>query len=75
MALRNGLSIAYKSLLKPSIVTQNRIIINTLSTANQDIKQKIDKLVASNKVVVFMKGDPQQPRCGFSNAVVQVIHN
>jgi len=74
MALRNGLSVAYRNLLKPSIVTQNRIILHKLSTDNQHIKQKIDRLVASSKVVVFMKGDPQQPRCGFSNAVVQVIN-
>jgi monothiol glutaredoxin len=25
------------------------------------------------KVVVFMKGVPEEPRCGFSNAVVQVF--
>ena len=32
-----------------------------------------DGLVNANKVVVFMKGDPSAPRCGFSNAVVQVL--
>ncbi|XP_050451663.1 glutaredoxin-related protein 5, mitochondrial isoform X2 [Cataglyphis hispanica] len=26
-----------------------------------------------NKVVVFMKGIPEEPRCGFSNAVVQIL--
>lgn len=26
-----------------------------------------------NKVVVFMKGIPEEPRCGFSNAVVQIF--
>ncbi|KYQ55220.1 Glutaredoxin-related protein 5, mitochondrial [Trachymyrmex zeteki] len=26
-----------------------------------------------NKVVIFMKGIPEEPRCGFSNAVVQVL--
>ncbi|XP_006621664.1 glutaredoxin-related protein 5, mitochondrial isoform X2 [Apis laboriosa] len=30
-----------------------------------------------NKVVVFMKGVPDSPKCGFSNAVVQILrmHN
>lgn len=32
-----------------------------------------DKMVKSNKVVVFMKGTPAEPRCGFSNAVVQIL--
>lgn len=32
-----------------------------------------DKLVKNNKVVVFMKGVPESPRCGFSNAVVQIL--
>lgn len=36
-------------------------------------KPEIDKLVKNNKVVVFMKGIPEEPRCGFSNAVVQIL--
>lgn len=37
------------------------------------IADKISKLVNQDKVVVFIKGVPEQPRCGFSNAVVQVL--
>ena len=33
----------------------------------------IDKFVASNKIVVFMKGNKDAPRCGFSNTVVQIF--
>jgi monothiol glutaredoxin len=29
--------------------------------------------VASNPVVLFMKGVPEAPRCGFSSLVVQVL--
>ncbi|XP_027214062.1 uncharacterized monothiol glutaredoxin ycf64-like [Penaeus vannamei] len=36
-------------------------------------KEYFDKLVEKNKVVVFMKGTPDMPRCGFSNAVVQIM--
>ncbi|KAJ8684147.1 hypothetical protein QAD02_019939 [Eretmocerus hayati] len=35
--------------------------------------EEIEQLVKKNKVVVFMKGVPEEPRCGFSNAVVQVM--
>jgi len=34
---------------------------------------EISNLVKKNKVVVFMKGVPEEPRCGFSNAVVQIL--
>ncbi|XP_044747841.1 glutaredoxin-related protein 5, mitochondrial [Coccinella septempunctata] len=34
---------------------------------------KIKDLVTKSKVVLFMKGVPEQPRCGFSNAVVQIL--
>ncbi|XP_055715439.1 glutaredoxin-related protein 5, mitochondrial [Phlebotomus papatasi] len=37
------------------------------------VSQEIDKMVKKSKVVVFMKGNPEAPRCGFSNAVVQVM--
>jgi monothiol glutaredoxin len=33
----------------------------------------IAKAVAENPVIVFMKGEPDQPRCGFSAAVVQIL--
>lgn len=36
-------------------------------------KEQIEKLVKNNKVVVFMKGVPDAPKCGFSNAVVQIM--
>ncbi|XP_044255417.1 glutaredoxin-related protein 5, mitochondrial [Tribolium madens] len=35
--------------------------------------EEIKNMVNNNKVVVFMKGVPEQPRCGFSNAVVQIL--
>ncbi|EDO33010.1 predicted protein, partial [Nematostella vectensis] len=35
--------------------------------------EKIGETVKKDKVVVFMKGVPSQPMCGFSNAVVQIL--
>jgi monothiol glutaredoxin len=37
------------------------------------IEQFIDNEVKSNDVVVFMKGTPQMPMCGFSGQVVQIL--
>jgi len=35
--------------------------------------EHIKKLVDNAPVVLFMKGVPEQPMCGFSNAVVQIM--
>jgi monothiol glutaredoxin len=37
------------------------------------IKQFIESEVKSNDVVLFMKGTPQSPMCGFSGQVVQIL--
>lgn len=39
------------------------------NTVSQQIRQEID----SNDIVLFMKGSPVFPQCGFSAAVVQVL--
>uniref|UniRef100_A0A8C6VJH0 Glutaredoxin 5 n=1 Tax=Naja naja TaxID=35670 RepID=A0A8C6VJH0_NAJNA len=36
-------------------------------------KEAVERLVRAHPVVVFMKGSPAQPQCGFSNAVVQIL--
>lgn len=43
------------------------------TTNNTSPNDKFKELVNRNKVVVFMKGVPEQPMCGFSNAVVQIL--
>ncbi|XP_053737337.1 glutaredoxin-related protein 5, mitochondrial [Synchiropus splendidus] len=38
-----------------------------------DLQKDLGQMVKKDKVVVFMKGTPAQPMCGFSNAVVQIL--
>ena len=38
-----------------------------------DAHSVIDKAVKSNDVMLFMKGTPQFPQCGFSSQVVQIL--
>src|SRR5688572_4785599 len=40
-----------------------------------DINQVIDNEVKSNDVVLFMKGTPDFPMCGFSGRVVQMLNH
>ena len=37
------------------------------------IKEKIGHNIASDEVVLFMKGTPVFPQCGFSGQVVQIL--
>ena len=39
-----------------------------------DINARIDAEVKSEDVVLFMKGTPQFPMCGFSGQVVQILN-
>ena len=34
---------------------------------------RIKKEIANNKIVVFMKGTPEAPQCGFSAATVEIF--
>jgi len=42
-------------------------------TAETDVHTFIDTTIKGHDVVLFMKGTPEQPRCGFSSLVVQVL--
>ena len=37
------------------------------------LKDRIEKALASNRIMLFMKGNPAMPQCGFSAAVVGVL--
>ncbi len=41
--------------------------------ADPELKAKVEELIAGNPVLLFMKGTPEMPRCGFSMRVVQVL--
>lgn len=36
-------------------------------------RERIDSLIQSNEVMLFMKGDRRMPQCGFSSKVVQML--
>jgi monothiol glutaredoxin len=39
-----------------------------------DTQQRIKQQVSGNRVVLYMKGTPQFPQCGFSALAVQVLN-
>ncbi len=41
----------------------------------EEIKQKIEKDIKGNKVMLYMKGTPEAPMCGFSAQVVNILNS
>ena len=42
--------------------------------SEKPIFEAIEKAVTTDDVVLFMKGSPQFPQCGFSGAVIEVLN-
>ena len=42
---------------------------------DEQTRERIQALIASSPVFVFMKGNKLMPQCGFSNNVVQILHS
>ncbi len=40
---------------------------------SEDLKKRIEATLAKDRVMLFMKGSPSMPQCGFSAAVVGVL--
>lgn len=41
--------------------------------ADQELTERVRELISENPVLLFMKGTPTAPRCGFSMRTVQVL--
>jgi monothiol glutaredoxin len=39
----------------------------------EDLKKRIEETLGKDRVMLFMKGSPSMPQCGFSAAVVGVL--
>ena len=37
------------------------------------LKDRVEELIRDNRILLFMKGTPEQPRCGFSMRLVNVL--
>jgi monothiol glutaredoxin len=47
----------------------------TRASMGPELKANIDAFISENKVVLFMKGTKEAPRCGFSNTCVQILQS
>ncbi|KAI0664450.1 glutaredoxin [Cubamyces menziesii] len=65
-ALRAPTRVSAVALTSPSLAFARRYI-------TQEARNKLQQAVSSTPVVLFMKGTPEAPQCGFSRAAVQVL--
>ena len=81
----NGLSLVKQhqlvySALKDELASEaiHALALKTEATnwiMDQSTKDKIQKLIDANPLMVFMKGTKLMPQCGFSNNVVQILNS
>ncbi len=41
---------------------------------SRDVMQEIEKEIEDNKLIIYMKGTKEAPRCGFSAATLEVLN-
>ena len=62
---------------RPTLATSRRAVPalapRFVRLISDDIRAKIDGAVRHDPLVVFMKGTPDLPQCGFSRAVIQIL--
>ncbi|CAF2125407.1 unnamed protein product [Brassica napus] len=47
--------------------------LSTTTTTTEALNTRLEKLTNSHPVMLFMKGTPEEPRCGFSKNVVNIL--
>lgn len=65
---------AFRALRRPTLPLQSLLASQTARRClSEQTKAAIDQAIGSHPVVVFMKGTPEAPQCGFSRATIQVL--
>ena len=78
-ALRTSVrSLLHRTAPNPMLLTTNHHLTSHHLTAyrryiSQEARSQIQSAIKSKPVVLFMKGTPAEPQCGFSRAVVQIL--
>ncbi|EGC40101.1 hypothetical protein DICPUDRAFT_74422 [Dictyostelium purpureum] len=55
------------------LLRSNNQVFRSFSTEKKSILETIDQQVKGNPLVLYMKGTPSAPQCGFSNTVVRIL--
>ncbi|KAG2162662.1 hypothetical protein VTO58DRAFT_105835 [Aureobasidium pullulans] len=75
MAARSVASASFRTAFRPrhNPLLSSRFASLQTRLLSQETRKAIDQAVASAPVVLFMKGTPEMPQCGFSRASIQIL--
>jgi Grx4 family monothiol glutaredoxin len=68
-----GLDILKETAEEGSLREQWELDDGATATTTETLQSRLEKLVNRHKVMLFMKGLPSAPRCGFSRQIVQIL--
>eukprot|EP00483_Globobulimina_turgida_P011512 UN11534 len=60
-------------ILKPNYEEEKEKEKEKEKESTQQLNQRIAKLIAAAPIMLFMKGTPQEPKCKFSRAIVEIF--
>ncbi|KAK3725617.1 hypothetical protein RRG08_043034 [Elysia crispata] len=62
--------------LTAKVTKHSNKVIGELSQSNakQDLNERLKRLINSAPILLFMKGNPATPRCGFSRQIIQILN-
>lgn len=71
--MKEGILTSKQAQINTRFVKPNFNNLNQFRFISTEIRDAIDRAVQSSKVVLFMKGTPEFPQCGFSRATIQML--
>lgn len=48
--------------------------MNNVGESKSNLNDRLKDLINKEKIVLFMKGNPDDPKCGFSKQIVALLH-
>ncbi|KAL6251398.1 monothiol glutaredoxin grx5 [Rhinocladiella similis] len=72
-ALRGALAALSPRATSTTLLPRISASLSQTRLLSQEVRSAIDKAVASAPVVLFMKGTPETPQCGFSRTSIQIL--
>ncbi|KYO43925.1 glutaredoxin-3 [Alligator mississippiensis] len=55
--------------------SSSSVTIGSNDNVKEDLNVRLKKLINAAPCMLFMKGSPQEPRCGFSRQMVEILNN
>ncbi|CAK0782671.1 hypothetical protein CVIRNUC_005866 [Coccomyxa viridis] len=63
------------SIVPPAAISNGTALHAQAANGGQSLEQRVDQLINKQPVMLFMKGTPDAPRCGFSRKVVDALQS